>query len=83
LFTKGVVMKSKPEVGMVVRLNDEGMKAIGGLTSWAMVKQAATMQITHVEWEEQAEQGECFPIKVSAPLLNQFGLDHTKVDPIL
>lgn len=74
-------MNTKPTVGQRVRLNDHGLDAIWCKTQEA-IKQAQAMTITHVDDESMTEPEDTWLIEVDQPIINQFLIDHTMVDPL-
>ncbi len=71
----------KPHVGQRVKLNDEGKRTIGGLTSQAMIDQAASMTVTGVFDVDMGHLG-IWDIEVDQPLINRFILSNEDLDPI-
>ena len=76
-------METKPYVGQRVRLNDTGMRQIGGITSKEMYAASQNMVIVGVE---NVNAGTPSPpiwaIDVDQPLINRFLLTEDDVDPI-
>jgi hypothetical protein len=75
-------MKERPLPGDVVRLNDQGMQNIHGLTSAEMVRQAQRMVITYVTRYSMTSPEPTWGITVDQPLINEFILSHHDVDLI-
>lgn len=75
-------MKQKPLVGDIVRLNDEGMSQIGGLTSAKQIEQSRRMTITAVDHDSMTAPEETWMIDVDQPLMNLFLISHHDVDLI-
>lgn len=64
-------MTCKLKVGDVVRLNDEGMSSVLGVTSMEMFKQSQRMIITEVGGNITNPEF-TYPIVVDQPLINRF-----------
>ena len=75
-------MRSKPVVGMLVRLNDEGMQAINGLKSLAQVQAAQRMKITSVGNESLTNDVDTWMIEVDQPEINKFMISNHDVDSL-
>lgn len=73
-------MRTKPVVGMKVRLNNHGILTINGFSSWEEAEAAMEMTITEVS-EDDLGDGAFWAISVSGPL-NRYMLTNLDVDPI-
>ncbi len=72
-------MSVKPEIGMAVQLNSNGMQAIGGLTSERMVQASRHMIITDVE-EIPCDDFALYALYFEGNILGQFLLTNADVD---
>ena len=70
-----------PEVGQVVRLNDGGMRQIGGISTNEMYRQSQRMVITAVE-NAMCDDQPTFVLNVDQPLINQFIFTNWDVDEV-
>ena len=75
-------MKEKPRVGQIVRLNNVGIDAIGGLKTWEMTQQAQRMTITWVGDESLTDDVETYDLRVDQPLINRFMLDNHMIEEV-
>ena len=74
-------MINLPTIGQTVKLNSEGMSAIGGLHSEEQINQAKKMTITYVSNNPLTNDGsELYDIEVNQPLINKFMLNNYWVD---
>ena len=74
-------MVKDPYVGQRVKLNDQGKRSIGGLTSQEMIDQAANMTITGIFTVGLDHLG-IWDIEVDQPLINAFMLNNEDLDPL-
>jgi len=74
-------MDTRPKVGMVVCLNDEGLKTIQ-LTTQKEFEASRRMTITWVGFENITFPEETWEIEVDQPLINEFLLFNWSVDEL-
>jgi len=74
-------MDTRPKVGMVVCLNDEGLKTIQ-LTTQKEFEASRRMTITWVGFENSTFPEETWEIEVDQPLINEFLLFNWSVDEL-
>jgi len=74
-------MDSKPYIGQRVRLNNHGMKSIGGIISTKMFHESQNMRVTNVS-TLLVEDPPIWEIEVNQPEINQFLLNSLGIDEI-
>lgn len=75
-------MVNKPKVGMKVRLNDRGMRQIGGLKSKDMIKQSECMKVMWVSSKSITYPENTYIIEVDQPLIKYFLIDNFDIEEI-
>ena len=73
-------MKTKPNVGDVVYLNDEGLESISGARSREAIKQSQRMTITEVSEQNLTDDCVTHVIEVDQPLITRFIITNHDVD---
>ena len=73
-------MIQAPTPGQHVKLNDEGIESIGGLTSWEQIQQARDMIITDVHRVPVTDGIDLYSINVNASEINRFLITNRDVD---
>lgn len=74
-------METKPYIGQLVTLNDEGIEQINGLRSRDAIKQSLKMKITTIEYIETSD-SDIYLIEVDQPLINEYMITNHDVDEI-
>lgn len=76
-------MKTKPNVGDIVYLNDYGLDIIGDIRNVKAVQQCQKMTITYVNDISMTEPEKTWPIEVDQQEINKFMIDNWCVDLVV